>query len=98
MAEAAAAGLLPHVLFDYTHRMIYAVLKGERLRHIRHQKLSLWTAWNNANFTRAKKLPDLAALLRRLDPSETMSPRAIRRAVLDMASAIGAKITRRKKQ
>lgn len=98
MAEASAAGLHPHVFFDYTHRMLYAVLKGAILSEARERKASLWGAWMTANFQRAKKLPDLAPLLRKLDPVPvSMTAREIRAAVVGMAKAMGAKITQKKR-
>lgn len=99
MSEAAAAGVLPHVLLDYTHREIYAALKGAVLRTVRERKGSLWAAWQTANFTRAKKLPDLTPLLRKLDPIPVrMTSKEIRGVIFGMARAMNAKITRKPKK
>jgi hypothetical protein len=99
MAEAASVGIQPHIVIDYTPRELYAAMLGGHMAQSRDQKLALWHAWTNANFTRAKKLPDLAPLLRKLDPSPVkMTAKAIRTAIFAMASAMGAKVTRIKKQ
>lgn len=99
MAEAASVGILPHVLLDYTPRELFAAMKGAGLRQLRDQKLSLWASWNTANFSRAKKLPSLEPLLRKLDPSPVkMTAKAIRQVVFSMAAAMGATVTRRKKK
>lgn len=38
--------------------------------------MALWQAWNGAGFARAKRMPNLQALLRRLDrPTEGLSPK-----------------------
>lgn len=99
MAEGAAAGIPPHILIDYTPRELYAAMRGLAMRENRAQKLSLWESWNTANFSRAKKLPALEPLLRKLDPSPVkMTAKAIRRVIFGMAEAMGAKITRRPKK
>lgn len=99
MAEAAAAGVLPHIMFDYTHRMLYAAIRGAFIRDARVRKESLWAAWQTANFTRSKRLPDLLPLLRKLDPVPVrMTAREIRDSVFDMAKAMGAKIIRKKRK
>ncbi len=99
MAEAAAIGIPPHVLFEsYDHRMLYAAFRGEALRDVRWRKKSVWASWNTANFTRAKKLPDLAGLLRKMDPSPVMmTAKQLRGVIFGIAQTMGAKITRRKK-
>lgn len=99
MAEASSIGIAPHILIDYTPRELYAAMVGAGLNHTRDQKMRLWQSWTNANFTRAKRLPELAPLLRKIDPSPVkMSAKAIRQTVFAMASALGAKVTRIKRK
>ena len=98
MAEAAAAGVPPHIVLDYTHRMLFAAMKGAVIHESRQRKGQLWAAWSTANFTRAKKLPDLEPLLRKLDLNRVnMTAKEIRSAVFDMAKRMGATVIRYKK-
>lgn len=99
MAEAAAAGVLPHIFLDYTHRMLYAAVKGASLATMRKRQGQLWAAWTGANFTRAKRLPALEPLLRKLEPRPSvMSTSAIRSAVLNIAKTMGATVRYVKKK
>lgn len=98
MAECAAAGVPPHLFWDYTWREINAVMAGAAIRARRDHKLALLNAFQTANWTRAKRLPDLQQLLRRLDPVRAMNPDAIRRSVLGIAKALGAKVEHRPKR
>lgn len=95
MAECAAAGVPPHLFWDYTWREIHAVLEGASIRARRDHKLSLLNAFQTANWTKAKRLPDIKQMLRRLDPVRAMNPDAIRRSVLNMAKALGAVVEHR---
>lgn len=98
MAEAAAAGILPHVLLDYTYRMLYAALRGAVLRETRNRKSALFMAWQTANFTRAKRLPPLGPLLQKLDSKPAfMSAKGIRATIFGMAHAMGVKVTYKKR-
>ena len=49
----------------------------------------------NSSFRRAKRLPDLKQLLRKLDPARVMSGQAIRAAILGIAESMGAKVVRK---
>ena len=97
MVEAAAAGLLPHLFWDYTFRELHALLGGAALRARRDHKLTLWGHWQGQNMRRAKRLPDLMRMLRRLDPARVMSAQAIRDTILGLAQQMGAKVVRKTK-
>lgn len=97
MAEAAAAGVLPHLFWDYTYRELHAVLAGAKLTARRQFKLHLWTAWQGVNLSKAKKLPPLKGLLSKLDPIRDMSASEIRQAVMGIAESLGARVVRRKR-
>lgn len=98
MAECAAAGVPPHLFWDYTWREIHAVLEGSAIRARRDHKLATYTAWQTANWSKAKRLPDLKQLLRKFDPVRAMNPDAIRRSVLGIAKALGATVEHRPKR
>lgn len=70
---------------------------GARTQKIRARQDMLWQAWSFANFQRAKKLPPLLPLLRKLEAPRVMSTQEIRATILGMASAWGAKVTYKKK-
>ena len=97
MAEGMAAGIPPHVLFDYTQRELYAVFRGRNIAATRAHKLALYEAWHTAGFYRMKKLTPLADVLRKLDAPRVMSTRAIRATIMGLASALGAKVRHVKK-
>lgn len=75
-----------------TYREIAAVQKGyiERIRD--GHKLALFQAWQTANLTRAKRMPNLATMLRKLDPRKLMQAGQLRSAILGAARAMGAKV------
>lgn len=98
MAECAAAGVPPHLFWDYTWREIHAVLDGAAIKARRDHKLAAFTAWQTANLTKAKRMPDLKQLLRKFDPVRAMNPDAIRRSVLGIAKALGAVVEHRPKR
>lgn len=54
---------------------------------------SNWTA----TWTRVKKIPNLATVLRRIDPPRPMKLTAIRATVMNIAKAMGAEVVYRKK-
>lgn len=82
-----------------TMKQLFRCFDGAATARRRARQQDLWTAWHIANFSNAKKLPDLGPLLRKLEPLENrvMSPRDVRQTILGMAEAMGAKITVRKK-
>lgn len=90
MAEAAAAGVLPHVFWDFTYRELYAAFAGRNIVQRRQHQLGLFEAWHTAAFYRSKKMPVLADLLRKMEPGRVMSSRAIRAAIIGAAQAMGA--------
>jgi len=95
MAECSAAGVHPHLFWDYTYREIFAVLAGSRLVTTRAHKLTLFGAWHGANLQNHKRLPDLKSLLRKLDPVRAMSASSIRTEVMNIAKAMGAAVVHR---
>lgn len=97
MAEAHAARVPPHRLLDYTYRDLAAAFDGEAIRRRRDRQLHLWAHYQGEGLHRTKALPNLTGLLRKLEPMRVMSPRGLRNAILNMARAMGAKVTRRKK-
>lgn len=97
MAECAAAGLPPGEFFDYTYRMIAALLEGAKKREIREHQLHLWAQYQGQALSRTKRLPNIATLLRKLEPNKPMSGREIRHWLMEAARQMGAKVTRRKK-
>lgn len=82
-----------------TLREIYRAFEGASIARRRQQQAALWAAWHQASLTNAKKLPDLAQMLRKLEPAENrvMSPKQLRGTILGLAQAFGADIVRRKK-
>ncbi len=78
-------------------RELYAAFAGAQKQRIRERQLTLWQAWQTANFTNAKRLPALEPLLRKLEPGRAMSNREVRATLLGMAQAMGALVVRRKK-
>ncbi len=80
-------------------RELYRCFEGAGVARRRARQQDLWTAWHIANLTNAKKLPDLAQLLNKLEPAESrvMSPKMQRATILGIASAFGAKVIYRKK-
>lgn len=92
MAECSAAGVHPQDFWHLTPREVYAVLAGSGLKARRAHKLTLWGHWQGANLQKAKRLPDLKSLLRKLDPVRVMSSASIRAEVMEMAKAMGAAV------
>lgn len=82
-----------------TLREIFRCFEGAAIKVRRDRQGDLWMAWHIANLNNAKKLPDLAQLMRKLEPMESrvMSPRAQRNSILALAAAFGAKVIYRKK-
>lgn len=80
-------------------KQLFRCFEGAAIARRRVRQNDLWHAWHVANFTNAKKLPDLTQLMRKLEPAESrvMSPRQQRQSILGIAQAFGAKITYRKK-
>ena len=97
MIEAAAAGVPPHLFWDYTFRELHGLLTGAQLIARRSHKLALFGAYQAEGLARTKRLPPLEKLLSKLDPLRDMSAKDIRAAVLGMAQALGAKVVRRSK-
>lgn len=98
MAEASAAGVHPHLFWDYTWFELHVLLQGAQIVARREHRLSISNAWQTANWSKAKKLPDLRQLLRKLEPLRDMSARAIRSAIVGMAEAMGAKVVRKRRE
>ncbi len=92
MAAAFAIGIPPDDMLDMTYRELYAAFKGHRDRSIRAHQLALYEAWHTAAFYRSKKMPELLPMLRKLEPSRVMSPKALRSVIVGAAMAMGAKV------
>jgi hypothetical protein len=98
LAEAAAIGISPAQFWRCTPRELFATFTGYGTRMIRERQRLLWAAWSTANFSRAKKLPALEPLLRKLENSQvTMSDKQLRETIIGVAMAMGAKVTHKKK-
>lgn len=67
------------------------------IRARRERKMLAWAHHAGAAWQRAKRIPPLSPILRRLDPPKPMSHKAIRDTVLTAFKAMGAEIVRRKK-
>lgn len=88
----------PWRFWDLTYRELAAHMEGAAIKARVVGKNSLWAAWQTANFTRAKKLPVLGPLLRKLDPRPAvMDNKSLRAALVGAAMAMGSKVVYRKK-
>lgn len=87
-----AAGIPPHILWDYTPRELYAVFAGRVLISRRQHQLAIYAAWHTASYERTRKLPNLAATLRKLEPARLMSPKTLRDAIVGIAQTMGATV------
>jgi hypothetical protein len=98
-AEAFAIGLHPSEFENLSLKEIFRCFEGAAIARRRDRQMGAWHAWHVANFTNAKKLPDLEAVLRKLEPAENrvMSPKAQRNTILGLAAAFGAEVVYRKK-
>ena len=95
MAEAASAGLPPHLFWGYSPRETYALLKGAGIRS-RHEQAHLESnAWKSAYYQRIKKMPSWDSIMRAFRPKRVMSRKSIRSAILSMAQAMGAVVVHR---
>lgn len=95
----AAAGVMPHDALDYTARMLNAAIDGAAERQRIAMALGLWTAHHGEGLARTKRLPDLAVMLRKLQPGggAPMSPKEQHSAIMQMARAMGARVVHKKK-
>lgn len=80
-------------------RQLFRAFEGAAIARRRDRQFAVWHAWHAANFTNAKKLPDLQTVLRKLEPPENrvMSAKAQRSTILGLAAAFGAEVVYRKK-
>lgn len=97
MIECAAAGVPPHLFYDLTWREVHIIFAGAALKARREHKMTIWGHWQGQSMRRAKRLPELRALMRRFDPQRDMSPQAIRSAIMAMAESLGAVVVRKKR-
>ena len=65
--QGAEAGLKPEEVFDSTLRTLAAYFRGSAKTYIDRWRLGMWTAWQTAAMTRAKKMPSLKQALSKLD-------------------------------
>lgn len=91
MVECAAAGVPPHLFYDYTLREVHVLLGGAGLVARRAHKLAAFSAYHAALFHQNKKAKVIYdRLLRRLEPVRDMTGAAIRSAIMGMAKSMGA--------
>lgn len=99
MADAAAAGALPHHFWDYTLRELTNALRGARQRDQRALDLAITGAWHAASFQRGKRLPRLDRVLKLLRPAPKQSPQDQRAFFLALHEQMGGEtIDLRKKE
>lgn len=92
LTAAHVAGVAPHLALGYTHRMLGAIMDATAVVERGAMKRALWQAYMTEGYARQKKLPNLGAELRKLDPPRIMSPKEQRDAIIQMAKAMGAEI------
>ena len=63
---AAESGLKPWEALDLTPRELALWLKGRAQAKTDHWRMTMWGAWHIAAYSRAKKLPKLEPILRRM--------------------------------
>lgn len=97
MQAGALAGVPPHQILDYTHRMLAALLDADEQRQKLTMALELWAHYQGQSLRRQKRLPRLRDLLRKFFPLPVMSAKAQHHAIMSMAKAMGARVTYRKK-
>ena len=97
MTEAAAAGILPLEFWDCTYRELYNAIAGEHVRRRRDRQAIMWGAWHGAAFERAKRMPNLGTLLRKMEPVREMSNRELRASILGIAHVLNAEVVHRKR-
>jgi hypothetical protein len=97
MRECAAAGVTPEAFWNLTHRETYAVIAGDAIRRRRDRQAIMWGAWHGAAFERSKRMPDLRAILRKMEPMREMTNREMRASIMGIAQAMGATVEYRKK-
>lgn len=97
MSACFAAGIPISEFWDLTRRETYAALAGDAIRRRRDRQTAMWAAWHGAAFERSKRLPNIAALLAKMEPKREMSHRELRASILGIANAMGAKVIYRKR-
>lgn len=97
MVACSAAGVQPLEFWDLTYREVYNVLKAAARRRREERMLAIFHSWHAAAFERQKRLPDLAGILRKMEPARVMSPREVRASIFGIAKAMGAKVRHVKK-
>jgi hypothetical protein len=73
-------------------------MEGQQLARTRQLQIAMFGAWQGQALSRQKRLPDLAGLLRKLEPMRVMSAQAIRATLKSMAAAFGANYEVRKRE
>lgn len=97
MAEAAAVGIPPLQFWDSTYRELYAAFQGDAIRRRRDRQEAISAAWHGAAFERSKRLPDIRAILRKMEPMREMTNHELRASILGIAKAMGATVEYRKR-
>lgn len=77
--------------------MLAALLDGAGVRERTNAKRAMWQAYQIEGFARTKRLPDINAILRKMDPPRLMSAKEQHRSILAMARAMGATVEYRKR-
>lgn len=95
---AADCGVSILQVLDLTFRDCFTILEAQQKRSTRQMQVATFAAWQNQNLSRHKRLPNLADLLRKLEPARVMSAKAIRGAIMNMAKAMGAEVRYVKKK
>lgn len=77
--------------WDLTVREIHIVVRAARERARMELYRSMFAAWHNAMWTRAKKMPDWQRVERKIVPPKPQTPQQVRSTVLSIAEALGAR-------
>lgn len=92
MIACSAAGVHPTEFWALTFREVFNVLDAAARRRREERMLAVFTSWHAAAFSRQKRLPDLAAILRKMEPPRVMSAREQRASIMGIAKAMGARV------
>lgn len=59
-------GLPPSQVIDWTVREFRAYAEGQMRLQRQQMQIAMWTAWHTAQFVRAKRIPPLERMIRKL--------------------------------
>ena len=97
MAEAHAAGLAVSEFWNSTYREVYAAIAGDAVRRRRDRQAIMFGAWHGAAFERSKRMPNLRAVLAKMEPPRELSAREMRASILGIAKSLNAEVVHRKR-